>query len=63
MPDISVAVSRCRKRCSIDCLATRTFNQASTTVEYTACALVDLDLHSLPDASGLDIIGLRTQGS
>lgn len=36
-------------------LATRTFNQGFDTVEYTACALVDLDLHSLPDASGLDI--------
>src|SRR5690242_7075586 len=35
-------------------LATRTFNQGFETVEYTACALVDLDLHSLPDASGLD---------
>jgi peptidyl-dipeptidase Dcp len=36
-------------------LATRTFNQGFATVEYTACALVDLDLHSLPDASNLDI--------
>jgi peptidyl-dipeptidase Dcp len=36
-------------------LATRTFNQGFATVEYTACALVDLDLHSLPDASGLDV--------
>jgi len=36
-------------------LATRTFNQGFATVEYTACALVDLDLHSLPDAVGLDI--------
>ncbi|MGB8394450.1 MAG: M3 family metallopeptidase, partial [Pseudolabrys sp.] len=36
-------------------LATRTFNQGFDTVEYTACALVDLDLHSLPDASRLDI--------
>jgi peptidyl-dipeptidase Dcp len=35
-------------------LATRTFNQGFATVEYTACALVDLDLHALPDASGLD---------
>jgi peptidyl-dipeptidase Dcp len=35
-------------------LATRTFNQGFETVEYTACALVDLDLHSLPDASGVD---------
>src|SRR6188508_3340151 len=29
-------------------LATRTFNQGFATVEYTACALVDLDLHSQP---------------
>jgi peptidyl-dipeptidase Dcp len=36
-------------------LATRTFNQGFATVEYTACALVDLDLHSLPDAEGLDV--------
>ena len=36
-------------------LATLTFNQGFDTVEYTACALVDLDLHSLQDASGLDV--------
>jgi peptidyl-dipeptidase Dcp len=36
-------------------LATRTFNQGFATVEYTACALVDLNLHSLPDAAELDI--------
>ena len=36
-------------------LATRTFNQGFATVEYTACALVDLDLHALPDASALDV--------
>jgi peptidyl-dipeptidase Dcp len=36
-------------------LKTRTFNQGFATVEYTACALVDLDLHSLSDAAGLDI--------
>jgi peptidyl-dipeptidase Dcp len=36
-------------------LATRTFNQGFATVEYTACALVDLDLHSLPNPIGLDI--------
>jgi peptidyl-dipeptidase Dcp len=40
----------------LDCLLkTRTFNQGFATVEYTACALLDLDLHSLPDAAGLDI--------
>jgi len=36
-------------------LATRTFNQGFATVEYTACALVDLDLHSLPDSAALDV--------
>jgi len=36
-------------------LATRTFNQGFATVEYTACALVDLDLHGLKDAHGLDV--------
>ncbi|MGB6348663.1 MAG: M3 family metallopeptidase [Pseudolabrys sp.] len=36
-------------------LATRTFNQGFATVEYTACALVDLDLHSLPNPAGLDV--------
>ena len=36
-------------------LATRTFNQGFATVEYTACALVDLDIHSLADATGLDV--------
>ncbi|HEY6025883.1 MAG TPA: M3 family metallopeptidase, partial [Pseudolabrys sp.] len=35
-------------------LATRTFNQGFATVEYTACALVDLDLHSASDIAGLD---------
>jgi peptidyl-dipeptidase Dcp len=36
-------------------LATRTFNQGCATVEYTASALVDIDLHSLPDAADLDV--------
>jgi peptidyl-dipeptidase Dcp len=36
-------------------LATRTFNQGFATVEYTACALVDLDLHSLSHATVLDV--------
>ena len=36
-------------------LATRTFNQGFATVEYTACALVDLDLHGLADPSKLDV--------
>ncbi|HEY7229303.1 MAG TPA: M3 family metallopeptidase [Pseudolabrys sp.] len=36
-------------------LATRTFNQGFATVEYTACALVDLELHSLPEAASVDV--------
>ena len=36
-------------------LATRTFDQGFATVEYTACALVDLDLHSLANAAALDV--------
>ena len=36
-------------------LATRTYNQGFATVEYTACALIDLDLHSLPDVAALDV--------
>jgi peptidyl-dipeptidase Dcp len=35
-------------------LAARTFDQGFATVEYTASALVDLDLHLLPSADGLD---------
>jgi peptidyl-dipeptidase Dcp len=36
-------------------LASRTFNQGFATVEYTACALVDLDLHGLADPAHLDV--------
>ncbi|MGH6789479.1 MAG: M3 family metallopeptidase, partial [Pseudolabrys sp.] len=36
-------------------LATRTFNQGFAAVEYTSCALVDLDIHALPDAGRLDV--------
>ena len=36
-------------------LATRTYNQGFATVEYTSCALVDLDLHSAPDTAVLDV--------
>jgi peptidyl-dipeptidase Dcp len=36
-------------------LATRTFNQGFATVEYTVCALLDLDIHALPDSAGLDV--------
>ena len=43
-------------------LATRTFNQGFATVEYTACALVDLDLHGLSEPGTLDVDRLRAQG-
>ena len=33
----------------------RRFNQGFETVEYTACALVDMALHALPDTEGVDI--------
>ncbi len=36
-------------------LATRTFNQGFATVEYTSCALVDLDIHGLKDTEALDV--------
>jgi peptidyl-dipeptidase Dcp len=36
-------------------LATRTFNQGFATVEYIACALVDLDLHGLAEPATLDV--------
>jgi peptidyl-dipeptidase Dcp len=36
-------------------LATRTYGQGFATVEYTACALVDLDVHSLPEPGALDV--------
>jgi peptidyl-dipeptidase Dcp len=42
-------------------LATRTFNQGFATVEYTACALVDLDIHSLAKADGLDVTAFERQ--
>ncbi|HEY1244135.1 MAG TPA: M3 family metallopeptidase [Hyphomicrobiaceae bacterium] len=35
--------------------AARNFNQGFATVEYTAAAIVDLDLHALEDASQLDV--------
>jgi peptidyl-dipeptidase Dcp len=37
-------------------LAARQFNQGFATVEYTASALVDLDLHLLPDATSIEIL-------
>jgi len=36
-------------------LATRTFNQGFATVEYTSCALVDLDIHAKGVADKLDV--------
>jgi peptidyl-dipeptidase Dcp len=36
-------------------LAARNFNQGFATVEYAACALLDLALHARPDPAGLDI--------
>ena len=36
-------------------LATRTFNQGFAIVEYTSCALVDLDIHAVPEPGMLDI--------
>ena len=36
-------------------LATRTFNQGFATVEYTACALLDLDIHALPSETKFDV--------
>ncbi|NBN62457.1 M3 family metallopeptidase [Pannonibacter tanglangensis] len=36
-------------------LGARNFNQGFATVEYTACALIDLALHEMPDPSGLDV--------
>lgn len=42
-------------------LAARNFNQGFATVEYTACALVDLDLHLLEDADNIDIDAFERQ--
>ena len=36
-------------------LAARTFNQGFATVEYAACAMLDLDLHSRADPRAVDI--------
>jgi peptidyl-dipeptidase Dcp len=40
-------------------LAARTFNQGWATVEYTSSALVDLDLHLLPETAGTDVVALE----
>ncbi|MDP3277442.1 MAG: M3 family metallopeptidase [Deltaproteobacteria bacterium] len=39
----------------------RTFNQGFETVEYTACALLDLALHSRDDAEGVDITAFERE--
>ena len=36
-------------------LAARTFNQGFATVEYAACAMLDLDLHARTDPGALDM--------
>jgi peptidyl-dipeptidase Dcp len=41
-------------------LAARNFNQGFATVEYAACAMLDLDLHARPDPEGLDIAAFET---
>jgi peptidyl-dipeptidase Dcp len=40
-------------------LAARTFNQGFATVEYTASALVDLDLHLQPEAGDRDVVAFE----
>ena len=40
-------------------LAARTFNQGFATVEYTASALVDLDLHLLPTTDDVDVVAFE----
>jgi peptidyl-dipeptidase Dcp len=42
-------------------LATRTFNQGFATIEYTACALVDLDVHARKDETPLDVDAFEKQ--
>lgn len=43
-------------------LAARTFNQGFATVEYTASALLDLDLHRAGDLDGLDVAAFEARG-
>ena len=40
-------------------LAARNFNQGFASVEYTASALVDLDLHARPDAGAIDVVAFE----
>lgn len=42
-------------------LAARQFNQGFATVEYTSSAIVDLDLHELEAAEGVDVVALEKQ--
>jgi peptidyl-dipeptidase Dcp len=42
-------------------LAARNFNQGFATVEYAACALLDLDLHARSDPAALDIGRFETE--
>jgi peptidyl-dipeptidase Dcp len=42
-------------------LAARNFNQGFATVEYAACALLDLDLHTHSDPAGLDIARFESE--
>jgi peptidyl-dipeptidase Dcp len=42
-------------------LDARNFNRGFATVEYVACAQVDLDLHLLTDTAGFDVAGFEKQ--
>jgi peptidyl-dipeptidase Dcp len=42
-------------------LAARNFNQGFATVEYAACALLDLDLHTRADVTGLDVAAFEQE--
>jgi peptidyl-dipeptidase Dcp len=42
-------------------LATRTFNQGFALVEYTSCAILDLDVHARPQADALDVDAFEKQ--
>jgi peptidyl-dipeptidase Dcp len=41
-------------------IAARTFNQGFATVEYVACALVDLDFHQQPVRESIDVAAFET---
>ncbi len=40
-------------------LAARNFNQGHATVEYTASAIIDMDLHTHPDPAGIEIVAFE----